>query len=146
MANLGGISAGQQVLGSDGGMIGVVESVEGDVLAVRSTGDRGGGHHHVPADWIDRVDTHVHLNRTAAVAWETWETHGGGGRAGAATSTAAGAATRPRSEGRKGSLLPWIVLGVLVLVALIALFRGFAYQDDPSTAEPSRSTESDTAR
>ena len=146
MANLGGISAGQQVLGSDGGMIGVVEGVEGDVLAVRSTGDRGGGHHHVPSDWIERVDTHVQLNRKASVAWETWETHRGAGRGGAATSTVAGAATPHRTEARKGSLLPWIVLGILVLVALIALFRGFAYQDDPSTAEPSRSTESDTAR
>ena len=25
-----------------------------------------GQYHHVPLDWVERVDTHVHLNRTAA--------------------------------------------------------------------------------
>ena len=145
MNGLSEVRSGQQVLGSDGGMIGTVERVEGDVIAVRSAGERGPGHHHVPADWIDHVDTHVHLNRTASVAWETWTTHTHGGGSGAASAATAATAPRP-TEGKKGSWLPWLVLAILVAIAIVVLFRGLAYQDDPSTADPNPATESDTAR
>ena len=140
---LGDVRAGQQVLGSDGGMIGAVEGVEGDVVAVRGTAEHGSGHHHVPADWIDRVDDHVHLNRTAALARDTWTHHVHG----AATGAAHAAAPIPRrTEGKKGSWLPWLVLAILVIIALVVLFRGLSYQDDPSTAQPNPATESDAAR
>jgi hypothetical protein len=143
MNGLGEVRAGQQVLGSDGGMIGLVEGVEGDVIAVRGSAEHGSGHHHVPADWIDHVDDHVHLNRTAALARDTWTTHDHG-RAGAA----AGAATPMphRTEGKKGSWLPWLVLVALVLLALWVLMRGLAYQNDPSTSDPGQATERDVAK
>jgi hypothetical protein len=145
MNGLSEVRSGQQVLGSDGGMIGTVEGVEGDVIAVRGAAEHGAGHHHVPADWIDHVDAHVHLNRTAALARETWtsHTHAGGG----APTAAATAAPMPhRTEGKKGSWLPWLMLAILVAIALVVLFRGFAYQDDPSTSQPNPATESDAAK
>ena len=143
MNGFGEVRAGQQVLGSDGGMIGVVEEIEGDVIAVRGAAEHGSDHHHVPVDWVDHVDTHVYLNRTAALARETWTAHGS---AGGRTTAAETAPTPQPSEGKKGSWLPWLVLVVLVLEALWSLLRGFAYSNDPSTADPGRATESDTAR
>lgn len=151
---LGEVSSGQQVIGSDGGMIGTVVGVEGDVIAVQGAAEHGSGHHHVPADWIDHVDTHVHLNRTASLARETWTTHaqdqGAGhsqGRGASGTESVAAAAPMPRrSEGKKGSWLPWLMLAILVLIALVVLFRGLAYQNDSSTSRPDAATESDTAR
>ena len=141
MNGLSEVRSGQQVIGSDGGMIGTVDGVEGDVIAVRGAAEHGAGHHHVPADWIDHVDTHVHLNRTAALARETWTSHTrAGGRA------ATGAPIPHRTEGKKGSWLPWLMLAILVAIALIVLFRGFAYQDDSSTSQPNPATESDTAK
>ncbi len=143
MNGLGEVRAGQQVLGSDGGMIGVVEGVEGDVIAVRGSAEHGSGHHHVPADWVERVDDHVHLNRTAALARDTWTDHDHG-RAGGA---AGAAAPMPRrTEGKKGSWLPWLMLAVVVALALWVLMRGLAYQDDPSTSDPGRATERDAAK
>lgn len=145
MNGLSEVRKGQQVLGSDGGMIGTVDGVEGDVIAVRGAGEHGSGHHHVPADWLDHVDTHVHLNRTAALARDTWTSHkhrGGGG-----TAAAAAAAAAPHgSEGRKGSWLPWLMLAILVAIALVVLFRGLAYQNDAATSQPDPATESDAVR
>lgn len=150
MNGLGEVRSGQQVIGSDGGMIGTVVGVEGDVIAVQGAAEHGSGHHHVPADWIDHVDSHVHLNRTAALARETWTTHaqdrGAADRQGSAPAAAAAAPIPHRTEGRKGSWLPWLMLAILVLIALVVLFRGLAYQDDPSTSQPNPATESDTAR
>lgn len=141
MNGLGNVRAGQQVIGSDGGMIGIVDGVEGDVVAVRGSAEHGSGHHHVPADWIDRIDDHVHLNRTAALARDTWTAHGQG-----YGHSAASAATPRRTEGKKGSWLPWLVLVVLVLVALWVLMRGLAYSNDAPTSDPGQATESDKGK
>jgi hypothetical protein len=30
-------------------------------------------HHYIPADWVDHVDEHVHLNKSASEATRQWQ-------------------------------------------------------------------------
>lgn len=132
MAGAHEIRNGMQVLGSDGGMIGTVTGTEGDRIAVKSAGEQGGDHHHVPLEWIARVDDHVHLDRTAATAWDSWRTHGqDSGRVAATEHREGGGGAHPRpSEGKKGSWIPWLVLAILVLLGIVALARGLNYASE----------------
>ncbi len=62
------------VLGSCGTYVGKVDAIEGASikLAADSPGAHG-QHHYVPLAWVDRVDTHVHLDRPAAEVAEEWQ-------------------------------------------------------------------------
>lgn len=121
MAHLHGISEGMQVLGSDGGAIGTVVGIEGDQIALRSAGEHG-GHHHVPAAWVARVDEHVHLDRPAGLAWDSAPPHG-------APAAAHGRAhVRDEAAGaRKLKWVPWAILVLLVVMGLYYLVRGIDY-------------------
>ena len=128
MADLRGVRPGMQVLGSDGGMIGVVDVMEGDRIAVRSTAEPGGEHHHIPRSWVARVDDHVHLDRTAAVARDAWKSHSED----MPSHHASGHAHDHHQGARKVRWLPWLVLAALVLLGLYVLVRGLDY----SSREP----------
>lgn len=121
MAQANGIREGMQILGSDGGAIGTVIGIEGDQIALRSAGERG-GHHHVPAAWVARVDEHVHLDRPAALAWDTAPMH----REQAATQGRAHVPDEAAGP-RKLKWLPWAVLAILVLAGIYYLIRGLDY-------------------
>ena len=120
--HLHGVHEGMQVLGSDGGVIGHVVGTEGDQIAVQSAGEHH-GHHHIPADWIARIDDHVHLNRPAGLAWDTAPAHG----AAAASHHGQGHVHDEASGARKFKWVPWAILALLVLMGVYYLVRGLDY-------------------
>ena len=101
------------VVGSDGTTLGKVDSVERERIKLTRRDSADGNHHHVPMDWVSRVDGNtVHLNRDAAAL---------------AVLAAAGAASTAHAADRhhhtatteRRNWLPWII-GGLALLALIA--------------------------
>lgn len=131
MAHLHDVRAGMQVLGSDGGVIGTVVGVEGDRIAVASVGEEG-SHHHVPASWVARIDDHVHLNRPAQLARETWKDHQEDPGHGPLRSDASADSA---SVARRIKWLPWAILALLVLLSLYYLVRGLAYSAEEPNYE-----------
>jgi hypothetical protein len=130
MAHLGNIREGMQVLGSDGGAIGTVIGTEGDQIAVQSAGEHI-GHHHIPATWVARVDDHVHLNRTAALAWERAAAHGDGAAGGGHGHGAHSVHVHDEAAtARKLKWVPWAILALLVLVGIYALVTGLIYSSE----------------
>jgi hypothetical protein len=64
-----------EVLGADGAHVGVVDRVQGShgIKLTRSDPLSEGEHHLVPLDWIDHVDSHVHLNKDASELLALWK-------------------------------------------------------------------------
>jgi hypothetical protein len=146
MAGAAQIREDMQVIGSDGGMIGVIDGVEGERLKLKR-GPGGGPHHYVPLAWVARVDEHVHLDRPAAVARDTWmtESSGAGTTTGATSAGAASARVDPdpahhRSaygdkEGPVGSqrrAIPLLLAVAAIILATVFLMRSCDGPRDPS--------------
>jgi hypothetical protein len=65
-----------EVLASDGRKVGLVDHMEGSGKIKLTMGSTGHGHHHlIPVSWVERVDRHVHLNKTGDYVAQNWE-HG----------------------------------------------------------------------
>ena len=61
------------VLGSDGTQIGTVDHLDGtDRIKLTKNDSPDGQHHFIPLSWVERVDTHVHLKRSATDARTGW--------------------------------------------------------------------------
>lgn len=74
MAKFDNIQEHMDVVGSDGGKIGKVDHLEGsNQIKLTKTDSADGRHHFIPLDWVDRVDTTVHLNKTAKDAKAQWK-------------------------------------------------------------------------
>jgi hypothetical protein len=75
MANQDHIRAHMEVLGSDGKHVGIVDRLDESARIKLTKNDpkAGGKHHFIPLDWVDRVDAHVHLNRTSRDAMAQWQ-------------------------------------------------------------------------
>jgi hypothetical protein len=72
-SSLSSVNEHMEVLGSDGEHIGTVDKVRGDrIVLTKSDPDAGGRHHSIPSRWIDRVDTQVHVRKTADEAKAHW--------------------------------------------------------------------------
>ena len=113
------------VIGSDGGLVGTVDHVEGDRIKLSKTDSRDGSHHYLPVTQVARVGSQVHLSVPAISAIP------GGAGAVAGTTTAADAASPlpptlnravDGAEPRRNFYLPWIV-GAIGLVLLLLLFK-----------------------
>jgi len=61
-----------QVIAADGAPIGEVDHLEGDRIKLSKSKSPDGQHHFVPLDWVDHVDAHVHLKKSAAEARAAW--------------------------------------------------------------------------
>lgn len=128
MAQAHEIRGGMQVLGSDGGMVGTVDGVEGD--GIKLARDAAGIHHFVPLAWIGRIDEHVHLDRSAQLVRDGWT---------AETGAAGYAGRKPAATDRPatGSKWVWIVGAILLVMVLILGIRGCGYAvSDPNYEEP----------
>jgi hypothetical protein len=67
------IAEHMDVIASDGVKIGTVDHLDGpDRIKLSKSASPDGQHHYVPLAWVDRVDTHVHLTKTSAVAKTGW--------------------------------------------------------------------------
>jgi hypothetical protein len=63
-----------EVIGSDGVHIGRVDRVEGGrIKLTRSDPLAEGAHHYVDMDWVERVDSHVHLNQSSSRVMAQWK-------------------------------------------------------------------------
>ena len=54
-----------EVIASCGKRVGVVDRVEGDTIKLTKKDGADGQHHHVPLEWIARVDQHFHLTKNS---------------------------------------------------------------------------------
>ncbi len=136
------IRSGMEVIASDGAAAGTVDQVEGEAIRLRAGAD--GRHKLVPLTWVDRIDSHVHLNvgrdRLAAT---------GAAAAAAGAGTLAGASVKPAGddelpgplppvanpivEGAKprgNYYLPWILGGLLLLLLLFVLLKALEERDE----------------
>ena len=67
------IAEHMEVIASDGTVIGTVDHMDGNNLIKLAKHDSPDGMHHtIPTAWIDHVDTHVHLTKTASAVRSEW--------------------------------------------------------------------------
>lgn len=98
------IRENMEVYSSDGEMVGHVSATGPGGLSVRGSGASGPGRD-VPLDWISRVDDHVHLHHSAPVVRARLS-----------------GIPEPPPHRTEGSLTgPWIIGGILLLIALVLL-------------------------
>lgn len=73
MVDTSKITEHMDVITSDRQTIGKVDHLDGsDKIKLTKNDSSDGKHHHIPTSWIDHVDTHVHLNKTAAEVTGSW--------------------------------------------------------------------------
>ena len=61
------------VLGSDGVHVGTVDHLDGaNRIKLTKNDSPDDKHHFIPMSWVERVDTHVHLKKTALEAQKEW--------------------------------------------------------------------------
>ncbi len=68
-----GVKERMDVIASGGKKVGVVDHVEGDAIKLTRNGSPDGQHHFIPLDWIERVDTHVHLKKNSMETEMGWK-------------------------------------------------------------------------
>ena len=75
MFNKDSIKEHMEVLGSDGQHVGTVDHLEGSsqIKLTRKDPKAGGTHHLIPTDWVDHVDSHVHLNKSGKDVQAQWK-------------------------------------------------------------------------
>ncbi len=60
------------VVSSCGCTMGKVDGVQGDSIKLTKNDSPDGQHHFIPVSWVERVDSHVHLNKTADETKRGW--------------------------------------------------------------------------
>jgi len=69
------INEHMEVISSCGCHVGQVDRVEGNSIKLAKNDPAAGGkHHYIPADWVDRVDQHVHLKKNSDEVFNGWKT------------------------------------------------------------------------
>jgi hypothetical protein len=72
-AGVAGIKERMNVIASCGKTVGVVDHVEGGAIKLTKKDSPDGQHHFLPFGWIERVDSHVHLNKNSQETEEGWK-------------------------------------------------------------------------
>ncbi len=67
------IASGMQVLTADGELLGTVREPSSGGFLLNRLGPGRDGEETIPELWVERVDQHVHLNRTGAEAVAGWK-------------------------------------------------------------------------
>jgi hypothetical protein len=74
MHNIQQIRDHMEVFGADGVHVGVVDHLEGDrIKLTRNDPMAEGSHHFIPVDWIDHVDSKVHLTKDSGELASLWK-------------------------------------------------------------------------
>jgi hypothetical protein len=60
------------VLASDRMKVGVVDHLDGERVKLARHAAPDGQYHYIPLGWVDQVDSHVHLNVSAAMVVAGW--------------------------------------------------------------------------
>ena len=61
-----------EVIGSDGTSVGIVDHVQGVDIKLTKGSEKSGQHHFIPHAWVDHVDAHVHLSKSASDTKAQW--------------------------------------------------------------------------
>ena len=77
MVDISLIKTHMDVISSDLKSVGKVDQLEGaDRIKLTKQSAPDGQHHHfIPLSWVDRIDQHVHLNKSSADVTSHWQ-HG----------------------------------------------------------------------
>ena len=70
---IAGIKKKMNVIASCGKKIGVVDHIEGNAIKLTKTDSPDGQHHFIPVGWVERVDSHVHLNKNSMETEQNWK-------------------------------------------------------------------------
>lgn len=73
MVDVTAIKEHMDVIASDGQKVGRVDHLDGkDKIKLTKTDSADGKHHLVPVAWVAKVDSHVHLNKSAKEVTTNW--------------------------------------------------------------------------
>jgi hypothetical protein len=72
-AGVGAIKEHMQVIASCGKTVGVVDRVEAAAIKLTKNASPDGRHHFIPVDWVERVDSHVHLKKNSKETEQNWK-------------------------------------------------------------------------
>jgi hypothetical protein len=61
------------VIASCGKKVGVVDHVEGKAIKLTRNDSADGMHHFIPTEWVDHVDSHVHLKKNSVETEAGWK-------------------------------------------------------------------------
>jgi hypothetical protein len=70
------IRENMEIVGSDDKHVGTVDHMEGTdrIKLAKNDPNAGGKHHFISIDWVDYVDSKVHLNKPSEAAMTDWQT------------------------------------------------------------------------
>jgi len=71
-AGVGAITEHMKVVASCGKTVGKVDCVEGNAIKLTKNDSPDGQHHFIPVSWVERVDSHVHLNKNSEETERGW--------------------------------------------------------------------------
>lgn len=75
MVSADNIREHMEVKAADGSHVGTVDHLEGQSRIKLTKNDADDGKHHlIPLDWVDHVDSHVHLSKSTSDVRQNWET------------------------------------------------------------------------
>jgi hypothetical protein len=72
-AGVAGIKKHMHVIASCGKKVGVVDHVDGGAIKLTKNDSPDGQPHFIPFGWIERVDSHVHLNKNSQETEQGWK-------------------------------------------------------------------------
>jgi hypothetical protein len=80
MVDTSQIKEHMDVISSDKKMVGKVDHLDcpDKIKLTRKSSPSGEHHHFIPVTWVERVDLHVHLNRSGQEVTAHWEHDGSG--------------------------------------------------------------------
>ncbi len=72
-AGIAGIKEHMDVIASCGKKVGVVDHVGGGAIKLTKKDSPDNQHHFIPVGWVERVDSHVHLNKNSMETTHNWK-------------------------------------------------------------------------
>ena len=72
-AGIAGIKEHMDVIASCGKKVGVVDNVGGGAIKLTKKDSPDDQHHFIPVGWVERVDSHVHLNKNSMETEQNWK-------------------------------------------------------------------------
>ena len=74
MANRSAIREHMEVIASCGKHVGEVDCVDGNrIKLTKNDPEASEEHHYIPLEWVEQVDSHVHLAKNSEEVFEKWQ-------------------------------------------------------------------------
>ena len=72
-AGIAAIKEHMDIIASCGKKLGVVDHVGGGAIRLTKKDSPDGQHHVIPVEWVERVDSHVHLKKNSMETEQNWK-------------------------------------------------------------------------